>query len=251
MGRRTILLVAALVVAALGTTLVFIYVNGINNRALADQKPVKVLFAKTAIQSGTSAAEAEKAGAFEQREVAANSVATGAISDIAPIQGLVALAPIFPGEQILQAKFGQPGATSGLPIPGDKLAISLQLNDPARVAGFVQPGSNVAIFVTMAPSAGTAQAGQPGQEFTRILLPRVQVIAVGPTTVTTTTSTNTRTGQVNTEQLPRAIMTLALSQADAQRVIYAQSKGALYFGLLTKDSQVGKGGVITGQNLFS
>ena len=37
MGRRTLLLVAAFVVAALGTTLVFLYVHGANDRALADQ----------------------------------------------------------------------------------------------------------------------------------------------------------------------------------------------------------------------
>jgi pilus assembly protein CpaB len=45
MGRRTMLLVAAFVVAALGTTLVFLYVNGVNDRAVADQKQVRVLVA--------------------------------------------------------------------------------------------------------------------------------------------------------------------------------------------------------------
>jgi pilus assembly protein CpaB len=248
MGRRTILIVAALVVAALGTTLVFVYVNGINNRALADQKPVQVLVAKTLIPAGMSVADASKAGDFELKEIATSSVAPNALSDIAPITGQVALSNIYAGEQILQQKFGAPGSTSELPIPGDKLAISIQLSDPARVAGFVQPGSNVAIFVSLQGGPG---GGAAGGDFTRVLLPKAQVIAVGPTTLTTTTSTNAQTGQANTEQLPKAILTLALSQKDAAKLIFASQKGQLYFGLLTTNSKVDPGVVAGTNNLFN
>ena len=61
MGRRTILLIAAVVVAAVGTGLIFAYVNGVNDRALADQSPQQVLVAKVTIPSGTTAADAAKA----------------------------------------------------------------------------------------------------------------------------------------------------------------------------------------------
>jgi pilus assembly protein CpaB len=247
MGRRTILLIAALVVAALGTTLVFVYVNGINNRALADQKPVKVLVTKSLIPAGTSVEDASKLGDFEQKEVAASSVAPNALSDITPIAGQVALSNIYPGEQILKQKFGAPGTTSALPIPGDKVAISIQLADPARVAGFVMPGSNVAIYVSLTGTGG----GTAGNDFTRVLLPKAQVIAAGPTTVTQTTSTNARTGQANTEQVPKAILTLALSQKEAAKVIYASQKGQLYFALLTANSKVTPDTVVGNANLFS
>jgi pilus assembly protein CpaB len=228
MGRRTLLLVAALVVAALGTTMVFLYVNGVNDRALAEQKPVRVLVAKTQIAAGTPVRDAQAAAAFATKEVSASSAADGALSDLTPIVDMVALSTIFPGEQILTAKFGQPGDTSVLPIPEGKMAVSVQLGDPARVAGFVSPGSEVAIFLTI--------GGAGDDDVTRVLLPKVQVIATGATTVVSTTTE--AGGTTQTEQLPKAILTLAVDQVEAQKVISASQHGQLYFGLLTKDSIV-------------
>jgi pilus assembly protein CpaB len=242
MGRRTVLLVVAFLVAALGTGLVFAYVSHVDDRALKDQQPQKVLVVKKLIAQGTPVTAAEQAGDFELKDVAASAIPIGALSDLTPVRSLVALAPLFPGEQVLQAKFGASRDNSILPIPPGKLAVSVQLSDVGRVAGFVQPGAEVAIFVTM----NTAVPGQPATERTTTLLPRVPVIAVGPST-----AQPAATGTTNPEALPRAIMTLALSQADAQKVIFASTKGAIYFALLDKSSRTSKGGGATLTNLFS
>lgn len=246
MTRRVILLIAALLVATVGTSMVFLYVRSADARAREGQEPVQVLVAKTAIAAGTTGAAAEQAGSFELKTLNAEAVAEGALSSTEPIRSLVALGPIFPGEQILQGKFGDPGSNATLPIPEGKLAMSVQLGDPARVAGFVGPGSEVAIFVTMQdPTQDEAEL----QQFTRILLPRVQVIAAGQTTVVTQTTTDTE-GQEVTEQLPRAILTLAVTQAEAQKIVLAQSQGQLYFGLLTDKSQTAPGAPTNFENLF-
>ena len=249
MGRRTVLLIAAVLIAAVGTGLIFAYVSSVNDRALADQSPKKVLVVTRDIAAGTSAVDAEKAGSFELKELASASIPEGSLSDLTPVRDKVALAPIFVGEQVLAAKFGTIAASSGLSLTAGKLAVSIQLADPARVAGFVQPGSEVAIFVTLTG----AQPGVPAaQDATRVLLPRAQVIAVGPTTITqtATTSTGKADSGTNVEALPRAILTLALLQVDAQRLIYASQKGQLYFGLLNKDSKVDRGQPVTAANLF-
>jgi pilus assembly protein CpaB len=244
MGRRTLLLIAALAVAALGTTMVFLYVNGVNDRAIADQKPVKILVATAPIAAGTTGQQAQNAGALQKRTVSRASAAKGAVSDITPIAKLVALSPIFVGEQILVDKFGERSATNTLPIPKGKLAVSVQLGDPARVAGFVEPGSSVAIFLTIPPGRGGA-----GQDVTRVLLPKVQVIAAGATTVVSTTTT--AEGQTQTEQLPKALLTLAVDQSEAQKVVYGSQHGQMYFGLLTADSKVDKSDAgVSSENLF-
>jgi pilus assembly protein CpaB len=245
MTRRTILLLAALVVAALGTGLIFAYVHNINDKAIADQSPQLVLIAKSEIAAGTSAADAATKGSFQQVKMAKKYVAVGALNDTTPIADQVALSPIYPGQQILSQMFGAAGTTSALPIPKDNMAISVQLTDPARVAGFVEPGSQVSIFATVNPSSGGATS-----QATRLLLPRVQVIAVGPTTTTSQTTTNTQTGQTNVEQISRAILTLAVSQQQAQQVIFAQQQGQLYFGLLTANSKVAAGKGTDAHNLF-
>jgi pilus assembly protein CpaB len=230
MGRRTILLVVALLVAALGTGLVFAYVSRVDDRAIADQKPTEVLVVKKAVSQGTSVADAEKAGSFEIQKVAAASVAPGALSDLAPVRELFALSPLFPGEQVLQAKFGSAAATTGLAIPKGQIAMSIQLTDPARVAGFVEPGSDVIIFAT---GSVDPQNGTKPFDTAFTLLPRVTVLAVGPTTVA---RANDTTGTTNKEALPRTIITLAVTQLQAQRILLADFKGDLSFGLLTKDS---------------
>ncbi len=238
MARRTILLIAALVVAALGVALVFAYVQGADDRALGDQEQVQVLFASQEIPVGQTADSASANGSMELRTVASNSVADGAVSNIDGITGQVALTTIFPGQQIVTAAFGDISGVSAIPIPEGKMALSLQLGDPERVAGFLGAGSEVAVFATLASPKVSDQENEATAENTQLLLPRVQVITVGnvqPVQQTTTDSD----GSQNTEEIPRAIVTVAVTQEQAQRLIFATQKGQLYFSLLTDTSKTG------------
>jgi pilus assembly protein CpaB len=228
MGRRTLLLVAALVIAALGTTGVFLYVDGVDERAQADYELVEVLVATNLIQAGTSAQTAQDTGSLDLRPFLVNSLeGLPALSDISGIADKVALAPIAAGEPILESQFGEANQTGTLPIPEGKMAVSVQLDDPARVAGFVGPKSRVAIFLT------TAGAG--GAETTRLLLSDIEVLAAGQTT-NTTSGGDEESGE--TEDLPRALLTLAVDQVEAQKIVYGTQNGRMYFGLLREDSTV-------------
>jgi pilus assembly protein CpaB len=224
MERRTLLLIAALVVAALGTTMVFLYVNGVNDRALAEQDPVQVLVATSAIDAGTTAGEALAAGAIESKEISRSSAAVNALSDVTPIEDQVALSPIFAGEQILTNKFGAAGSSTNLPIPDGKLAISVQLDDPARLAGFLAPGSKVAIFLTINAN---------GKEKSQLLLPEVQVLSADGKTLAPATGDT-----ANASQAPAALVTLAVDQAQYQKVFFASSHGQMSFALLGKDAKL-------------
>lgn len=233
MGRRTLLLVAALVVAALGTTGVYLYVSGVDERASADVKLVDILVATGPIQAGTTAKQASDLGLIDTRPYLKKSISDfQAMSDISGIENKVALAPIATGEPILATQFGDAADTSGLSIPDGKLAVSVQLGDPNRVAGFVTPGKHVAVMLTTTEVSGP----NAGQQSTRFLLPDVEVIATGATTLVTTT---TQTGdQAQTEQLPKAILTLAVDQTQAQKIVYGSQTGQMYFTLLGKDAKI-------------
>lgn len=238
MARRSMLLVVAIVIAALGTALIVLYVRGIDARATEGQELVEVLTAAEVIDAGESVEHAQAAGKLEIREVTRESAADGALSSARSIEDLVALSEVYPGEQILAAKFGEPGGVSSLTIPDDKMAVSVELTDPARVAGFVRPGSDVAIFVTAEleaylPDGTTRKLPQHAS----LLLPRVQVIGVGTTTVHTRTVTNEE-GEETVEQIPRTILTLAVNQQQAEKIIYSAKYMHLWFALLTEDSKV-------------
>ena len=250
MGRRTLLVLAALVVAALGTVLVYLYVQGLENEYAAGQEPVQVLVANTTIAAGTTGAAAEQEGAFELRNVSRDAANPDAVSSTTDIANLVAVGPIFPDEQIIRSKFGET-ATSGLTLEEGKVATSVQLSDPARVAGFVQPGSNVVIFVTLEEAGPPSEEGEsPAQgASTRVLLPTVPVVAVGNSTVVSQTVTDP-SGQQRTEEIPTAILTLGVTPDEALRIVHAQYEGELYFGLMDdENSPADAGGVITSEDL--
>jgi pilus assembly protein CpaB len=243
MDRRKILLVVAVVVALLGTALVYLYVRGADARANERFDTVNVLRAVAPIEAGETIDDAAAAGKLALEPVAQDYLLPNYQTSVEALSGSVATVRILPGEQIVSDKFGSEvaGGTGGLLIPKGMIAISVSLTDTGRVAGFINPGSQVAIFLN-----GTTPEGQ---QFSRLLLPEVQVIGVGSTTTTQTTTT-TAEGTQTTEQLPRTLMTLALEQADAERVLLSQTTGELAFAVLTGESNVNPGPGVTAANLF-
>ncbi len=237
MDRRKVLLVVAAVIAALGTLLVFLYVRGADNRADARFDAVTVLRATKAIAAGETVEAAQAAGKIGSSAVSRQDVIPGALTALDGIQGQVATAPIYPGEQLIGSKFGATGAaTSGLTIPKGNIAISVDVPDPALAAGFLNPGDKVAIFMNK------------GDSFTRLLLPNVQVIGVGATTTASAAATDS-TG-APAAPAPSSTLTLAVSQPQAERVLFAKANGTLSFGLLNNDSQVAASGGVATDNLF-
>lgn len=242
MGRRTILLIVAALVAVVGSGMVFLYVKGADDRAMELQEPVKVLKAVAQIEPGETLNDASAAGKIQLLEVPMEQRLEGAMTSIGDSGELVALTRIFPNEQITASKFGSPGEQDTLIMPPGKFAVSVSLSDTGRVSGFVSPGSEVALFLT-------GPTGPNGEEGTRVLIPEVQVVAVGQTTMTTSTTTTTE-GDQTTESLPLTLFTLAVDQSEAEKVMYASSHGELSFGLLNKDSKVKPTYGVTQQNLF-
>jgi pilus assembly protein CpaB len=243
MDRRRILIVVAAIAAALGTALVFFYVQGADKRADDKFNAVKVLTVVKQINVGETVTAAQTAGKIEVGSVSRSQVLPGALTSLESISNQIAQTNLYPGEQIIASKFAATVAsTSTLTIPKGNIAISINLTDTARVAGFVNPGDKVAIFLNANGGAGLGS-------FTRLLLANVEVIAVGTTTVVSTTKTDS-TGAQTTEQLPRTLFTLGVSQSQAQKILFASSTGELAFGLLDTDSNVKPDSGANAQNLF-
>jgi pilus assembly protein CpaB len=244
MDRRKVLLIVAALIAALGTLLVFLYVRGVDDRANQKYDAVQVLKAVDTIAAGESLESAQSAGKIQLGTVPRSDLLPGATTTTNGMDKSVALTTVYPGEQIISSKFGSAGDQDVLTIPKGKIAISVNLTDPARVAGFVNPGASVSIFMS-----GTGPESSGSKPFTRMLLTRVQVIGVGDTTVVPTTKTD-QNGAKTTEQLPRTLLTLALDQSEAQKVLYGSANGELSVALLTDKSDVKPAQAVTDQNLF-
>lgn len=243
MDRRRVLLVVAAIIAGLGTLLVFLYVRGADTRANEKYHAVKVLKAVKQINVGETVEAAQAAGKIEEGTVGEGERLPDALDSLSTISGQIAQTNVFPGEQIVASKFGSTPATSNaLTVPDGKIAVSINLTDTARVAGFVNPGDNVAIFMNSTGGAGLGS-------FTRLLLSPVEVIAVGTTTVVSTTTTDS-TGAQTTEQLPRTLFTLGVSQEEAQKIMFASGSGELAFAKIGKDAKLVPDPGANADNLF-
>jgi pilus assembly protein CpaB len=187
-------------------------------------------------------AAAQAAGKIQLATVPRAQVLAGAVNSATGLEDKIALSTVYPKEQIITAKFGSAGEQSTLTIPDGSLAVSVNLSDTGRVSGFISPGAKVAVFLTTSGDEKLPDA-------TRLLLPEAQVVAVGETTVVATTKTD-EAGAQTTEQLPKTLFTLALSQEEAEKVTFATSRGELSFGLLNDKTKVDPGPGVQTQNLF-
>lgn len=242
MKRRAGLLVAALIVAVFGTSAVYAYVNRVEAKTVDAGSPVDVFVAAGQISAGTSGAVVSQNKLATLTSVPKKNIPAGALTDLSGVADKQLVSDIYPGEILLAAEFTDQAQarTGALAIPANKIAVSAQFGDPQRVAGYVVPGSEIAVFDTEAPSGTQAAAAHTG-----VILDRVEVIAVGPTVLQA--SGATAAGQA---QGDGTILTLALTQAQAEKLVLAQQTGKLYLGLLSDKSAVAIGPGVTSANLF-
>jgi pilus assembly protein CpaB len=244
MGRRKILLVVAVVVAAMGAALVFVYARGAENRAADKFETIDVLVVKTAIERGESANSAYETGKIDIQRVPQAQVLAGATADGTAFTDQYALTSMFPGEQLIPEKFGgadEVEAETTLPIPEGMVAISVSLSDTARVGPFIRPGARVGVFLT-----GTL----PPQNVptTKLLMRDLLVLATGSTTTVATPADDVEA--TPTEQLPNTLFTLAVTQKEAEKILFAQGLGELAFALANANSGLKPGDGVRAEDLF-
>jgi pilus assembly protein CpaB len=245
MDRRRILLVAAAVVAAMGAALVFVYAQGAESRAEDKFETVNVLVAKTVIERGESANSAYSTGKIAVQKVPRAQVLNGATADGAAFTDQFALTDIYPGEQMIPDKFGGADdveAETTLPIPEGMIAISVSLSDTARVGSFIRPGAKVGVFLT-----GTLPP--ENVPTSKLLMRDLLVLATGSTTAVAPPAPG-EGEPVPTEQLPNTLFTLAVTQKQAEKILFAQGLGELAFALLNANSDLKPGDGAQADDLF-
>lgn len=240
MTRRIGLIALAIVLALAGTLAVFAYTHNADKRAVAGVRSVPVLIAQKTIPAGTSWKEAGKDGYLAEERLPAISAPSRAVASLSadiPADE-VTTGQIAAGQVVVRQMFAQPAAAVGiLPIPKEKLALSVSMSDAADVAGFVRPNSEVAIFVTAKlskPPATLDKGALGGADLyvTKLLIPRVSVLATSQVA-----PSDLGKGTGSTSGNKAVLLTLAVSQHEAQQIILAQQTAQLYLGLLSDTSK--------------
>jgi pilus assembly protein CpaB len=249
MKRRGLTITLAVLLAILGTAGVLVYVNHANARALAGQKAVTVLVAKKLIPSGTSAADAQRQGLVGTERLPAASVPADALTAVTPdISALVTDSDVQSGQLLLRPMLVTSAqVTNGLAIPNGMVAVSILFCAPEAVAGNVHAGSHVAVFDTVASGSASATAQnactgphqqQAGVAATKLVLPYVTVLAVGPASASSQSGGTASNGGGSGSSQNTELVTVAVNQADAERLILLTEDGLPYLALVNDNSSL-------------
>lgn len=229
MKRPVIPILIAIVLALAAGAAVYFYARSAEDRALASQQPVTALTSTTVIPMGTTLGQAEAEGLVTATQVPEDLRPADALASVnAANRDLVALTDIPAGQILLAPAFGAaPTQVAALRVPDGLMAVTVLLEDPGKVGSFLRPGSQVAVFDTVARPSD--EAGLPMVFSTRPLIDRVEVLAVGAVT-------EEQEAAATAEDWSARLVTLAVDQKQAERLVHGTHTGVLTLALLGQDT---------------
>lgn len=234
-SRRTLILIAAILVGAIAAYALYTYVGGIEDEANNNAERVEIFKIVGDIPKGTFGDEAFAQGLIERDVIAKEYRPATAISSPAQIDGLVAISDLPANQVVVSNQFvsqAESLSTFSSLLKNNEVAITISIDQVRGVAGLLVPGDFVNLLVTAAGAGGEVYT-QPA----RYLFQKVQILAVGQTrklepgetavtNVDGTPSTATASG----------MLTFALPAEAAQRIASVEP-GGFYLTLVPKDYQ--------------
>ena len=257
MSRRTIALVIAIVLAAVATIALLSYVQGLEDEAYQGAELVQVFKASDVIPSGVSGTSAESQGLIESAEVPAEFRPATAITSLTQITQLVASTDIPAGEILILDRWVAPGQQgSGLSVPPNRVAMSMEVDIPPGVAGFIRQGDRISVIAHLQVAQLRAQVNAQGTQATANLTPsraqfvvqNIEVLSVGRRVITVTEEGSQ--GETTETPTDRVLVTVAVRPADAERLVFSVLEGDIYFTLLPEGFEPVDTPGRTGRNVF-
>jgi len=253
--RRIIGIVAATVLAVIGTVSLVGYVQSAKDEAVAQEALVDVYVVDEFVPKGAEPATIKQAVSIEQ--VPARLKQAGAITELEDVGEMVAASDLQPGDQLLAARLAAKEMVTEEVT--DKVQVSALLEAERAVGGALQKGALVGVYLSFEPfeyeEAGQSVDPDPTAapaafadaapdentededtdstkktpnvtrlEFQHVLVTNVQTISAPVSTDTESDNSDSGTGieQVTGTQY---VVTLALSPEESERFVFATEFG--------------------------
>jgi Flp pilus assembly protein CpaB len=211
--------------AALAAIVVFVYLHNYRNSINSAAAPATVLVAKNLIQKGTPGNIIGQTHEFQVASIPRRELQLGALSDPAALNGRIAAADIYPGQQLTSNDFllTSPSALQNQ-ITGTDRAINVTMDAERGMVGSVSAGDRIDIF------AGLNVAGASGGTVIKLLLANVLVLRA---------------------PISGGIYTLRVPENQAAWLAYAADNGRLWFVLRPPNgAKVSFPGIVTARTLL-
>jgi pilus assembly protein CpaB len=259
--RRIIGLVAAMLLALVGTVSLVTYVRSAKNEAVAQEALVDVYVVDTFVPKGADPDTIKSSVKIEQ--VPARLMQTGTVTDLSAIGDQVAATDLQPGDQLLAARLGLDEQVSDEVT--DKVQISTLLEAQRAVGGALKQGDLVGVYVSFDPfnaneagedtaaaepaaveafgtapteeTSGTSpeEAATPAKtpnvsrlEFRNVLVTNVQTTSAPVTSNADEADEEPPIAQVSSTQY---VVTLAMSPEESERFVFATEFGRVWLSL--------------------
>lgn len=248
-SRRTLILIAAVLVGAVAAYALFTYVGGIEDEANDNAERVQIFKIVQDIPKGTFGDEAFAQGFIERDDIAKEYRPATAITQPSQIDGLVAISDLAANQVVVTNQFVTQQdslSTFSQLLKNNEVAITVSVDQIRGVANLLVPGDFVNILVTTTtatgggddtaapdPAAGEEVFAQPA----RYLYQKVQILAVGQTRKLEPGET----AATNADGTPVTATTSGLITfvvpAEAAQRIAAVEGSSIYLSLVAKDYQ--------------
>lgn len=211
--RKGTVLVAA--VCALAATGIIVYAfaqyrKGVDN----GNRPETVFVASSLIQKGTSGSAIAAGQFFKPTTIVAKQVSTGAIADAAALNGKVASANIYPGQQLTLSDFSSASGIAAT-LPPTMRAVEVPVTAASGLSGDVSTGDYVDIYVGFA-----GQSGGRATPLLRLLATNIQILKAP-----------SGAGGLGASVSQGGNITLAVDENLAPQVMFASDNGKLWLAL--------------------
>jgi len=242
-SRRTLILIAAIVVGALAAFAIFNYVGGLEDKAYDNAQRVPVIRVAKDIPRGLDGATAQSQGYFEQAEIPEEFLPATAITDINTILAKIAVTDLAANQVLVEGMFVDPVdslITAARRIPTGQVAITMSVDNIRGVGGLIVPGDFVNMML-VPPGCAEQQAAEettptttaaeintaPVPVCARVLYQAVRILFVGQTPVPLP-------GEAPAASGGGGVLTLAVPN-DAAQVVASLPEGQVYLTLLPAD----------------
>jgi pilus assembly protein CpaB len=253
--------IAALVVAIIGTVLLFTYVQGADRRALANTETQDVLVVKQDVPAGTPATQLSQY--VVSKAVPRTAVAADGVADLGSLGAKVTSVALVPGEQLISSRLVDANAYLGparVEVPAGLQEITLRLGIERVVGGRVQAGDTVGVFISLADSAaaeGNSAASNGTQlTFHKVLVTAVQFSSGAAAQSQAEATQASSTGALNSDSQAKQttsdsyLITFARNAVDAEKLVFAAEFGKIYLSKEPADATEGTNGVVNQTRVF-
>ncbi|WP_285248649.1 Flp pilus assembly protein CpaB [Pseudarthrobacter sp. efr-133-R2A-89] len=230
MKSRMLAGVSAVVLAIIGAVLIVTYAQGADARAMKDMDPTGVLVVTKAVPAGSSFDIVQASVAVQQ--VPATAVSKTALKNLDDSAGKVAAVDLVPGEQLLAERLVDPQdakSSGSVKVPAGMQEVTFELEAKRVVGGRIEAGDHIGIGFSF--SAG-ADKTKPGEATTQLTLRKILVTAVQRAPQPSAKPTDGSNPQDTTLPQGSFMVTVAVSDIDATKIIYSSNNGDLW---LTKE----------------